>query len=326
MNHAVVVSGLVKRYRDNAPAVVDGLSFTVGEGEIFGLLGPNGAGKSTTVGMLTTRVLPTAGRCQVFGMDVVARPTSVRRTLAVVPQRRNLDRSLDVRQNLLFHARYHGVSRDVRNRRADELMDQMGLTDHATQRVDRLSGGEAQRVVVARALMHSPRLLFLDEPSTGLDPQSRLFLHERIPELREHGVTIVLTTHDLHEAEKLSDRVGIVDHGRLLALDTPRALARSLPGGATITAQVRGDHSSAEKVVAALAELRGGHTAEQFFPGPAEPGDRMFFRMRADEDPSFLLPDVVHVVTSHGGDLVDLSVTRPSLQDVFISLTGRELR
>jgi ABC-2 type transport system ATP-binding protein len=327
MSHAVTVSELVKRYHPHAPAAVDGLTFTVDRGEVFGLLGPNGAGKSTTVGVLTTRMLPTSGRCLLFGTDVVDRPARAKRLLAVVPQRQNLDRSLDVRQNLLFHARYHGVGRDERLSRADELLDLMGLTDQAGQRVERLSGGQAQRVVIARALMHAPKVLFLDEPSTGLDPQSRLFLHERIRELRDRGVTVVLTTHDMDEAESLSDRVGIVDRGRLLALDTPRALTAALPGGTTITAQVRGADVPADKIVAALAELPGAGAAEHD-PAPRETGTvgSQYFRVRTDKDPSVLLPDVLRTLLDQGAEPVGLSMARPSLQDVFISLTGRELR
>ncbi|WP_035839697.1 ABC transporter ATP-binding protein [Kitasatospora azatica] len=326
MSHAVTVSELVKRYHPHAPAAVDGLSFTVDRGEVFGLLGPNGAGKSTTVGVLTTRILPTSGRCLVFGTDVVARPAGAKRLLAVVPQRQNLDRSLDVRQNLLFHARYHGVGRDERLRRADELLDLMGLTEQAGQPAERLSGGQAQRVVIARALMHAPKVLFLDEPSTGLDPQSRLFLHERIRELRDRGVTVVLTTHDMDEAESLSDRIGIVDHGKLLALDTPRALTEALPGGTTITAQVRGTQVPTVEILAALAELPGAGNVEHDAPHGTGSGDSQYFRVRTEKDPSVLLPDVLRTVVDQGVQLVDLSIARPSLQDVFISLTGRELR
>ncbi|HEX4226011.1 MAG TPA: ABC transporter ATP-binding protein [Pseudonocardiaceae bacterium] len=315
--NAVIVNGLVKRYHPHAPAAVDELSFTVEQGEVFGLLGPNGAGKSTTVGVLTTRILPTSGTCEVFGTDVVARPAAAKRLLAVVPQRQNLDRSLDVRQNLLFHARYHRVPRDERERRAEELLHLMGLTDRAGSRVERLSGGQAQRVIIARALMHSPKVLFLDEPSTGLDPQSRIFLHERIRELRDRGVTVVLTTHDMTEAQSLSDRVGIVDRGKLLALDTPRALTEALPGGSTITAGVRGT-DDADKIVAALAELPG--------VSEAKTEDGQYFRVRTEKDPSALLPDVLRGIVDNGAEVVDLSIARPSLQDVFISLTGRELR
>ncbi|MFI8232638.1 ABC transporter ATP-binding protein [Streptomyces sp. NPDC085900] len=330
MSDAVTVSELVKRYHPRAPAAVDGLSFTVERGEVFGLLGPNGAGKSTTVSVLTTRMLPTSGRCLLFGTDVVAQPTRAKRLLAVVPQRQNLDRSLDVRQNLLFHARYHGIGRDERTARAAELLDLMGLTDQAGQRVERLSGGQAQRVVIARALMHAPKVLFLDEPSTGLDPQSRLFLHERIRELRERGVTVVLTTHDMEEAEHLSDRVGIVDHGRLLALDTPSALIEALPGGTTITAQVRcAEGTPADKIVTALTELPGAGAVEH---DPAPPGAGagadlgQSFRVRTETDPSTLLPEVLRTLLDQGAEPVGLSTARPSLQDVFISLTGRELR
>ena len=317
MNHAVTVNGLVKRYHPHAPPAVDGLSFTVEPGEVFGLLGPNGAGKSTTVSVLTTRMVPTSGECLVFGTDVVRKPAAAKRLLAVVPQRQNLDRSLDVRQNLLFHARYHGVAKQERERRADELLDLMGLTDRAGQRVERLSGGQAQRVVIARALMHSPQVLFLDEPSTGLDPQSRLFLHERIRDLRDRGVTVVLTTHDMNEAETLSDRVGIVDHGKLLALDTPRALTESLPGGTTITTRVGGANVPGDAIVGALTALPEADSVEH---------DASGFRVRTRKDPAVLLPDVVRAIVDNGAELLDLSIARPSLQDVFISLTGRELR
>ncbi len=327
MSHAVTVSGLVKRYHPHAPAAVDDLSFTVDRGEVFGLLGPNGAGKSTTVGVLTTRILPTSGRCLVLGTDVVAQPARAKRLLAVVPQRQNLDRSLDVRQNLLFHARYHGIGREERLGRADELLGLMGLSDQAGQRVERLSGGQAQRVVIARALMHAPEVLFLDEPSTGLDPQSRLFLHERIRELRDRGVTVVLTTHDMDEAESLSDRIGIVDHGRLLALDTPGALTGALPGGTVITARVSGEQVPADTIVAALTELPGAGAAEhEASPREAGTGFGHCFRVRTEKDPSVLLPEVLRIIVDQGAELVDLSIARPSLQDVFISLTGRELR
>lgn len=227
---AVEVVDLVKRYPKAKGNAVDGLSFSVAAGEVFGLLGPNGAGKTTTVGVLTTRVVPTSGSARVAGLDVRADAVAVCAKLAVVPQRQNLDRSLGVRDNLIFHAAYHGVGRVERNRRADELLERMGLTDKAKAIADDLSGGQAQRVMIARGLMHRPEVLFLDEPSTGLDPQARLFVHDQIGGLRAEGVTVVLTTHDMDEAHKLSDRIGIVDHGRLLALDTPDALVRSLPG------------------------------------------------------------------------------------------------
>lgn len=231
---AVEVKELVKRYPKSPANAVDGLSFAVRPGEVFGLLGPNGAGKSTTVGVLTTRVLPTGGTAKVAGLDVVRDAVAVRGRLGVVPQRVNLDRSLTARNNLVFHARYHGSSRAEAEARADEMLDRMGLADKGKVSVDNLSGGQSQRLMIARALMHRPTVLFLDEPSTGLDPQARLFVHDRIRALRADGVTVVLTTHDMDEAAKLSDRVGVVDHGRMLALDTPSTLVEALPPDAAV--------------------------------------------------------------------------------------------
>ncbi|HSK57461.1 MAG TPA: ATP-binding cassette domain-containing protein, partial [Actinomycetospora sp.] len=235
---AVEVVDLVKRYGRNGPPAVDGLSFAVRRGEVFGLLGPNGAGKTTTVGVLTTRVTPTSGHATVAGIDVASDPVAARAVLGVVPQRPNLDRSLDARGNLVWHAAYHGVPRARRRALADEL-----------------SGGQAQRLIIARGLMHDPQVLFLDEPSTGLDPQARLFVHDRVADLAASGVTIVLTTHDMDEAAKLADRVGIVDHGKLLALDSPSALVAARPGEATIDLVLTG--ADAATVRGRVGELRG---------------------------------------------------------------------
>jgi len=231
---AVTVAELVKRYPKGRTNAVDGISFTVESGKVFGLLGPNGAGKTTTVGMLTTRIKPNSGRATVGGVDVVQDPVRARGRLAVVPQRSNLDRSISIRKNLIFHAAYHGVGAAQASARADELLEQFGLRQRGDAKPDLFSGGQAQRVMIARALMHEPEVLFLDEPTTGLDPAARLFVWDRLRELREHGVTLFLTTHDMQEAAVLADRVGIMDHGRLLALDTPSGLMRSLPGNATL--------------------------------------------------------------------------------------------
>ena len=238
MDAAVDVRDLVKRYPGRPVNAVDGITFAVPRGEVFGLLGPNGAGKTTTIGVLTTRVLPTSGSVSVAGVDVAADPVTARSRLSVVPQRSNLDRAVTARQNLVFHAAYHGVGRAERNRRADALLEQLGLAGRGGDKVDDYSGGMAQRLLIALALMHAPQVVFLDEPSTGLDPQARLFVWDRVRELRDGGVTVVITTHDMDEAAALADRVGIMDHGRLLALDTPAALTRSLPGSATLDIDV----------------------------------------------------------------------------------------
>jgi len=349
---AVEVTALVKRYPKSPVNAVDGLSFAVRRGEIFGLLGPNGAGKTTTVGVLTTRVLPTSGTARVAGLDVVRDAVAVRARLGVVPQRVNLDRSLTTRNNLVFHAAYHGLSRADRTARADELLDRMGLADKAKVSVDQLSGGQSQRLMIARALMHRPEVLFLDEPSTGLDPQARLFVHDRVRALREEGVTVVLTTHDMDEAAKLSDRVGIVDHGRMLTVDTPGRLVRSLPGSATLEVTVRGSDVPAVVLVAALAELPGVERVEQVgAPDPAAPdgaggpdgdepgggssggaggpgpdGGGARLRVYVAAEPAALVGPVVSVLAARDASVSDLSIGVPSLEDVFIHLTGRDLR
>jgi ABC-2 type transport system ATP-binding protein len=345
--NSVEVDTLVKLYKKNPKPAADGLSFTVNPGEVFGLLGPNGAGKTTTIGVLTTRVLPTSGRGRIEGVDVVADPTRARQVLAVVPQRNNLDRSLSIRQNLLFHAAYHGIGRSERTRRADEILTRMGLAERADARIELVSGGQMQRIMIARALMHRPKVMFLDEPTTGLDPQARLFVHDRITELRDEGVTVVLTTHDMDEAAKLADRVGIIDHGKLLALDTPAGLMRGLPGSTTLSVTVNLDGRDGERVADALSTVDGVERVERIaaagpvpglppgmMPGmpagfPAEggkPAGSGQFRLYTADEPAAVLPAVLKVLGDVGCDVTDLAIGTPSLEDVFIHLTGRELR
>jgi ABC-2 type transport system ATP-binding protein len=318
---AVEVVDLVKRYPKRDTNAVDGISFQVATGECFGLLGPNGAGKTTTIGVLTTRVRPTGGSAFVAGVDVVAYPVRARTQLGVVPQRPNLDRSLDVRQNLLFHASYHGVPAKVREARAVELLDQFGLADRATDKVDRLSGGQAQRVMIARALMHSPPVLFLDEPATGLDPAARIYVWDRIRDLKESGVTVLLTTHDMDEAAALADRVGIVDHGRLLALDTPAALTKTLIGSGTLEIVVESVADTAALVVS-FEGLEAVERVERVGDG----GAVLRARLYVTGEPARLVAPVAEIVTRHQGRLTEVRLGEPSLEDVFIHLTGRALR
>ncbi len=332
---------LVKRYPKSPVNAVDGVSFEVRAGEVFGLLGPNGAGKTTTVGVLTTRVLPTSGTASVAGVDVVREPVRARSRLAVIPQRSNLDRAISIRNNLVFHAAYHGVPAKERSRRADELLEQFGLLERANVKPDMFSGGQAQRVMVARALMHAPQVLFLDEPSTGLDPAARLFLWDRLRELRDRGVTLVLTTHDMDEAAELADRVGIMDHGKLLALDTPEALMRSVPGGTTLELTARVDDPQlAERAVAALAALSQVERVERL--GPAEGGNgagppglpppppqssgELRVRLYVSGDAPLLVAPAAAALTALGLVLSDVKLGIPTLEDVFIDLTGRALR
>jgi ABC-2 type transport system ATP-binding protein len=361
----VAVRDLVKRYPKQRVNAVDGLSFAVEQGEVFGLLGPNGAGKTTTVGVLTTRVKATSGEAYVAGIDVLRNPVAARVRLAVVPQQVNLDRALTPRQNLLFHAAYHGVGAAERRGRAAELLDQFGLSNRADDKVDWYSGGMAQRLMIARALMHEPEVLFLDEPTTGLDPQSRLFVWDRVREMRERGVTIVLTTHDMDEASTLSDRVGIVDHGKLLALDTPEALTRGLTGQSVLELTVT--PATGDDADAMLKELtkvdgveRGERVAAELngfppggFPGTGGPAGPMAgvaaaagagggdgagprgavgvagevrLRLYLTVEPAVVLGATVAALSGRGTAVSDVHLGRPTLEDVFINLTGRGLR
>jgi ABC-2 type transport system ATP-binding protein len=317
---AVEVEGLEKRYPKAPANAVDGVSFTVDRGEVFGLLGPNGAGKTTTIGVLTTRVRLSAGTARVVGVDVTTDAVRARSMLAVVPQRNNLDRSLSIRQNLTFHAAYHRVAAADRNRRADELLELFGLTDRANDKVDFVSGGQAQRIMIARAMMHTPQVLFLDEPSTGLDPAARLFVWDRIRDLREQGVTIVITTHDMDEASTLAERVGIMDRGHLLALDTPAALTRSLPGKTTLEIAMAGTDGSLEPALRTLEELDGVERLERL-----EQSDGHVRLYVTGEAPMMVAP-VATALQTYGITLSDVKIGEPSLEDVFIGLTGRALR
>jgi ABC-2 type transport system ATP-binding protein len=308
----IETDGLTKVYPGGITAV-DALDLTVRPGEIFGLLGPNGAGKTTTVGMLTTRVVPTRGSARVAGVDVVREPARARRAIGVVPQTNTLDRSLDVRENLEFHGRYFGMSARGARRSADALLERFRLADRAHALVDALSGGMAQRLMVARAIMHEPPVLFLDEPTAGLDPQSRIALWEVVRELHERGQTILLTTHYMEEADQLCDRVAIMDRGRILALDTPAALKQGVGAARELRVSATGRLSE-------LATLLGG------LDGVADVRtvDGAVHVYCAADRPS--LPAVITHADRNGFDVRDVAVHEPTLESVFISLTGKELR
>ena len=214
---------------------LEGLDLVINEGEFFGLIGPNGAGKTTTIGVLTTRVLPTSGRARVAGADVVQQSVTVRQRIGVVPQRPNPDRSLDALENLVYHAAYFGVPRREARRKAMLLLERLEIADKAAMKVDQLSGGQQQRLMIARALIHEPTILFLDEPTVGLDPNARNSLWEILRELHRQGRTIVMTTHYMPEADELSDRIALIDRGTLLALDTPANLKKQTTDGSLET-------------------------------------------------------------------------------------------
>ncbi len=343
-NAAIEVRNLIKRYPKAQVNAVDDISFAVQRGEIFGLLGPNGAGKTTTIGVLTTGVVPTCGTSRIMGVDVVADPMTVKQRIAVVPQQSNLDQSLRAREILTFHASYHGMLRAEREARADELLNELGLGDRGRDVVRRYSGGMAQRLMLARALMHSPDVLFLDEPTNSLDPQSRLFLWDRIRWLKEQGVTILLTTHDMDEAEQLCERIAIMDKGHILVLNTPEELKKIVPGGTRLEVRVRErglvaanatnavnttdtDGQSESRLLKALRAIPGANKVEAVPAPEGEEGqqDIQVFRIYAGDANEMIL-GATQAVTHSGAELRDLRVARPSLEDVFIYLTGRNLR
>jgi ABC-2 type transport system ATP-binding protein len=305
---------LTKVYPGMDVPAVDRLNLTVHAGEIFGLLGPNGAGKTTTAGMLTTRVLPTSGQAIVGGIDVVAHPALAKQAIGVVTQQNTLDRSLSVWENLYYHGRYFGMSRKASREAADTLLGKFHLAKWANAPVFALSGGMAQRLMVARAILHRPRILFMDEPTAGLDPQSRLALWEILSELHAEGQTILLTTHYMEEADQLCDRVAIMDHGKVLALDTPAALKSSLGAETIVTVSAEGDLLTLAEI---LRRDVDGVTQTQ------RVDSTVVLHVRGA---SGVLPQVVTSAERGGFAVSDLSVAEPTLETVFIHLTGKELR
>jgi ABC-2 type transport system ATP-binding protein len=306
--------GLTKVYPGSEMRAVDGLDLSVGAGEIFGLLGPNGAGKTTTAGMLTTRVIPTAGQASVAGIDVVAHPALAKQVIGMVSQQNTLDRQLTVWENLYFHGRLFGIPSRESKRTSDLLLEQFQLDKWASASVYALSGGMAQRLMVARAIFHRPAVLFLDEPTAGLDPQSRLALWELLRTLHADGQTIVLMTHYMEEADQLCNRVAIMDHGRILALDTPAALKQAVDADTIVSVTTSGD---AEALAQTLADGVQGVTRTRVTDAGVE------LHVKGTER---LLPSVVAAAEAAGIPVLDVSVAEPTLETVFINLTGKELR
>jgi ABC-2 type transport system ATP-binding protein len=305
---------LTKVYAGADFKAVDELDLVVHGGEIFGLLGPNGAGKTTTAGMLTTRVVPTSGRAYVGGIDVVAHPALAKQLQGVVSQQNTLDRQLTCWENLYFHGRLFGMPARNSRERADQLLEQFQLARWAKASVYALSGGMAQRLMVARAIFHRPAVLFMDEPTSGLDPQSRLALWEILSQLNLDGQTIVLMTHYMEEADRLCHRVAIMDHGRILALDTPAALKAGVGADSIVTVKVAGPASGLAEAL--QREVAGATRARQL-----DDGAELHMSGAAA-----VLPAVLSVAEHGGYRLLDLAVAEPTLETVFINLTGKNLR
>lgn len=303
----------VKKQRIETVAL-DDLSLEVAPGEIFGLLGPNGAGKSTTVGVLTTRIRPTAGRAWIGDRDVWRDRVASKRLIGVVPQLPNLDFSLTAREILTFHGAYFGIPPVERTERARMLLDRFQLTDRADQLAKGFSGGMMQRLSIGRAMMHDPEVLFLDEPSAGLDPQTRLLLWDLVRQYNARGKTIVLTTHNMEEADELCHRVAIVDHGRVIAEGSPEELKRSIPGGYVIRMQF---HPRPKALLEKLSFL-GGVTEVR----PVGEFGADLYAERGGP----LVPEAVNVALLSGIEISDLHISEPSLENLFLHHTGRSLR
>jgi ABC-2 type transport system ATP-binding protein len=310
----VEIEKLTKIYESKLRVVaVDGIDLALEQGEIFGLLGPNGAGKTTTISIATTRTLSTSGTVRIAGVDVVRHPAHARRHIGVVPQFNTLDRSLTVYENLYYHCRYFGFSHGHAKSRSLELLDQFLLSERRDVYPAQLSGGLAQRVQIARAIAHRPTVLFLDEPSAGLDPQSRMAMWSAVEGLRKEGITVLLTTHYMEEADSLSDRLAIIDYGRVLALGTPEKLKQTFGAQTVFDLKLK----SQEGLETAIATLK----ARPDVTGAEATADGLRVMAVAQDG---LLPEIVAEAARFG--LRDLTITEPSLETVFIQLTGRDLR
>jgi ABC-2 type transport system ATP-binding protein len=310
----ILTKDLTKVYGGADFRAVDELNLSVETGEIFGLLGPNGAGKTTVAGMLTTRVIPTSGTAHVAGVDVIAHPAVAKQFIGVVSQTNTLDRQLTVWENLYFHGRLFGMGASDSRQTADRLLEQFQLARWAKASVYALSGGMAQRLMVARSIFHRPAVLFMDEPTAGLDPQSRLALWEILEQLNGEGQTILLTTHYMEEAEQLCDRVAIMDHGKILALDTPAGLKRSVGIDTIVTVRASGDQEKlAATLEAGVPGISAGRLTDKGVELHVSGVDRLLAR-------------VISAAEDGGFQVADLAVAEPSLETVFISLTGKELR
>jgi len=314
LNEVIRTEDLTKVYPGMDVPAVDRLNLDVHQGEIFGLLGPNGAGKTTTAGMLTTRVVPTSGHGYVAGVDIHKHPSLVKQVSGIVSQQNTLDRQLTVWENLYFHGRLFGINAKESHRRTDQLLGEFSLSRWAKASVYALSGGMAQRLMVARAIFHNPAVLFMDEPTAGLDPQSRLALWDMLVSLNQSGQTVVLTTHYMEEADQLCARVAIMDHGRILALDTPANLKKSTGADTIVTLKVS---SGGEKLADALKQELAGVVATRVVDSVVS------VHVQAVER---LVPRVVALAEGANIQIQDLEVAPPTLETVFINLTGTELR
>jgi ABC-2 type transport system ATP-binding protein len=310
---AIRVIDIVKRFGNFT--AVNGVSFDVAEGEIFGLLGPNGAGKSTLIRMMTTLLEITSGTAIIDDYDVTKEADKARRCMGVIPQAMTSDGDLTVWENLSIYSKLYGISAAERERSIDELLELVDLTQWRDAPARNLSGGMRRRLEIARGLVHRPRIFFLDEPTTGLDPVSRVAVWEMITSIKQQrNLTVLITTHYMDEADRLCDRIAIVDHGKLVALDTPRALKASIPGSSVIEAQFLNTPADWEQTLSGLAAVNA-----------VQPEGRDMYRILTD-DGSRTTTQLVETAVRSGVQVKTLTVQTTTLDDVFVHYTGRQLR
>ncbi len=313
MTAILQVQNLAKKYGDFT--AVKGITFDIKEGEIFSLLGPNGAGKTTTISMLSTLYSPTTGDATIGGYSITKNPMEVKRVIGVVPQELALYEDLTARENLIFWGQMYGLSGKSLNSRVDEVLEQIGLTDKAKNRVKTYSGGMKRRVNIGVGLLHKPRLLFMDEPTVGIDPQSRRSILDTVKDLNKQGMTLLYTTHYMEEAEELSDRVGIIDHGELIAIGTQKELTQQVGETETLILHV-GESDDPEALANALKGIKDVLEANA-----------------TNHEVSIITPDAEDVLASvvgkaneRGIKIRSIDIREPNLEAVFLHLTGRALR
>ena len=313
MPNILEVQNLVKHYGDFQ--AVKGVSFSIKEGEIFSLLGPNGAGKTTTISMLSTLYTPTSGDATIAGHSITKDPMSVRNAIGVVPQDLALYEELNARENLIFWGQMYGLSGSALKTRVEEVLSQIGLVDKAKDRVKTYSGGMKRRVNIGVGLLHKPKLLFMDEPTVGIDPQSRRAILDTVKDLNKQGMTVLYTTHYLEEAEELSNRVGIIDHGELIAIGTQKELTQQVGETETLILHI-GENEDPEALVKAFKDINGvleanamNHEISVITPSAAD-----------------VMAPVVTKANERGIKIHSIDIREPNLEAVFLHLTGRALR
>ncbi len=303
---------------------VDGVSLKIQQGEIFGLLGPNGAGKSTTIRMLCTLLEPTSGTARINGYDVTRQANLVRQNLGtVLAGERSIYWKLTARENLEYFAALYHIPPEIAHKRVNELLDRMELTSRADDLVEKFSTGMKQRVAISKALVANPPILLLDEPTLGLDPQAARNLRELVAQLKAEGHTILLTTHYMEEADQLSDRIGIIDQGKIIALDTPERLKERIEQKDIIRLEISGWHEDLEQKIKAIPGI--DMLVARRMEGERQDNSLFEVSLHANSSRA-VLPGVIDKINYNGTRLVNMNILRPSLEDVFISLTGKALR